>query len=268
MQLTSMLKQIIILFLLFISLNGKSQIDSTILPLDSTILSQLDSVSLAKIKKAQQDYINLMTPPTLNKNDSNEVGELIKKYFHKLSKGGGNKLKSTFVSSRQLKYINPNGNIFLKATLYSAWREQYRDFKYSSELLSKRLLINNKNFRPNYSFNVHSQSSPFPEKDWVNGYIVIHFKSNELIISISKIKGKWKIADENFELNGQFNLIYNSKKFRKADINFEDELNKIDQLTNQKKYKEALVICDKLLAIDPNELILLHRHDFLTRISK
>ena len=49
---------------------------------------------------------------------------------------------------------------------------------------------------------------------------------------------------------------------------FEDELNKIDQLTNQKKYKEALVICDKLLAIDPNELILLHRHDFLTRISK
>lgn len=261
-----MLKQVTLIIILFYSVKVKAQLDSSFLQLDSTVISQLDSTSLAKLKKVQDDYIKRMTPPQLNSEDTTKVGELIQKYFRKLSKGGGNKLKSTFVSSRQLKYINPSGNLLLKATLYFAWREQFSDFKHSSELLSKRLLINNKNFEPTYSFKLYSRSSPSPDKEWLNGSVVINLRSNELVISISKIKGKWKIDDENFELNGQFNLIYNAKKFRKSGINFEEELNKIDELITQKEYKKALVICEKLLVIDPKELILLNRHGYLKRI--
>jgi hypothetical protein len=264
-----------ILLLVFLSLNftGKTQDEYTILKYDSTTLSQLDSASLAKLVKIQENYLKLMTPPILDKEDTLEVEKLLIKYFKKLNQGGGYRLKRTFISSRNLIYINPvSTNLIHRIMLYSAWREQFKDFKHSSELLSQRLLIKNKNYSPTYTFELKSQSTPVPEKKWKSGSVIINLNSNgsnnKLVISISKIKRKWKIDDENFQFNGRFNLIYNSKKFRKAGINFKEEVNKIDELINKKDYGKSLLICEKLMEVDPNELILLSRYSFLKRVAQ
>lgn len=187
---------------------------------------------------------------TLSNEDSINCINLLKAYSKALIQPNSKAFTSCFISQEELQIILPQKRS--KSKSKENWGDAFKSFNYLSNQLYQTLNLNSSQDKPvEYEFKAQLN---YPEGNWLQTAAAITFyvsnKKYRITFHVARVNNHWTIGKENLYLNNKKVIAHNFKKFKKAKINYQDNLDSIATFLKMNKTNRAKSLTNKMLDID------------------